>query len=120
MTLPNVLMIEGVKYCRVNQVPDEVATWVMFGNHTFHQLTGASVDALIAEWRGLGNEANLCPVKVRVEGKELRCVGPMVHDAIERIPDSVARQHADLAAWRAAVEADTDIVRLLAQREASK
>ena len=116
MTLPNEITIDGVAYRRVAPVPDEVGTWVMFDNHTFHELTGRTVDALIAEWRGLAGEANLCPVTLRWGDKELRRVGPMVHDASIRIPGSVERQAMLLAEWRVAVEADADIARLLKAR----
>jgi hypothetical protein len=118
MTLPNEITINGVAYRRVELVPDAVETWVMFDNHTFHELTGNTVDALIAEWRAMGHgvHLHLCSVAVRGVGQVLRRVGPMVHAAMTGFPATIERQAADLAAWRAAVEADADIARLLKAR----
>ena len=71
MTLPNEITIDGVAYRRVEPVPDAVSTWVMFDNHCFNELTGRTVDALIAEWRAMGHGMHvcLCPVGMRA-GKE--------------------------------------------------
>ena len=115
-------------------VPASVKVWGMYDCHLFTHFEGSTVDEVVAAWREHNATPNpatvggrevadlgtavLCAISVQdAAGKSLRRVGltvsPHVRGSTYYTQDKEAE---DLRAWRDAVEADPDIVRLLAER----
>ena len=102
-------------HLRLDRIADSVSTYAMYDCHLFRQLKGASIDEVIADWQqecaapdpSYGAPC-LCPVIVMDGKNEIRRVGKMVF------------RDSELPAYRTALLADADIVRLLADRTPSK
>ena len=119
--LPDEVVIDGLRFRRVDRVATRVSAHVMYDCHLFRALKGASVEALVKDWQqecakpneGYGRPM-LCPVIVLDGEKELRRVGEMV------FPATMYRDKTEVAAklkkWVKAVSDDLDIERLLQQR----
>ena len=114
------------KACGGELKADRVYIHGMFDCHLFHPYTGRTVDELIGNWKshiaGLipavfedGQKVadigptTLCPAVVMAGKIELRRVGPMLHVGPDRKPDPE-----EVERYRAALESDPDIPRLLA------
>lgn len=113
--IPERLTINGVEYVR--SAPLEASLYYMHDNHTFDRLEGNTVDQLVADARSLeavSPYGSVCPVRLVCGKHILREVGPMVH---LRGKGDREVWEADLLAWRHAVEADADLMRVIAARE---
>jgi len=116
--MPEVI-IDGVRYAPINQqVATEARFYYMHDGHYFTRLKGNTLDEVIAhadtvESGECGSYGMLCPVIVMACDKELRRVGPPAHSYGPN--DEQGRWGIGKVAWREAVEADPDIMRLLAQ-----
>lgn len=115
MSIPDTISIDGVRYKRLDRIADKVSTYAMYDCHLFRQLKGASIDEVIADWQQECAAPDprygapyLCPVIVMDGENEIRRVGKMVF------------RDSELPAYRAALLADADIVRLLADRAPDK
>lgn len=113
MTLPETMTIEGVRYKRLDRIANRVSTYAMYDCHLFRQLEGTTIDEVIADWQrecaapdARYGAPYLCPVIVMEDKTEIRRVGKMVF------------REEELPAFRAALMADPDVVRLLAVRTA--
>ena len=129
MSLLNVI-IDGIKYVPERGIAVLVSIHGMYGCHLFHQIPGATVDEVIANWMAhnevlqpaivggrpvpdLGPSILCSAMVMGADDKELRRVGGMI------FPEGETRQPKcpeEVEAWRAALLADPDIPRLLAQR----
>lgn len=92
-----------------------VSAWFMHDTHCFARLTG-TIDDMIAQAREIiaspeGACGSLCPLKVMAKSTELRRIGPMVSYTRG---DYRTLDETQLAEWRSAALADTDVVRLTA------
>lgn len=94
-------------------VANRLGLHAMYGNHTFHKFTHVtSPDDLTHQWIAMGggreNDIVLCPVIVLNGKQELRRVGRMLFDAneVEKVE-----------AFKAALLADPDVVRLMAETQ---
>ena len=123
MSLPDVVVIDGVEYTKTGVMATRLGTHVMYDCHLFRSLKGTTVDALIEDWeRECASpdphygRPSLCPVIVLDGKNELRRVGKMVFPASEYRPRE--KVISDVAEFRRALKADPDISRLLAQRAA--
>jgi uncharacterized small protein (DUF1192 family) len=104
---------------RLDPKPDEVRFWYMHDNHTFTRLTGTTVDALLAEADAIEAESPygmLCAPTLTRNGKDFRRgkVHAHSHGADKEF------WTAQKAAWRKAVEADADVMRLLDAARSAK
>jgi hypothetical protein len=114
MSAPDEIVVDGLRYRRVDRHANRVSVHVMYDCHLFRKLEGASVQALIEDWQhecekpepDLG-EPFLCPAIVLDGDKELRRVGSMVFPGA---PDTTKK----LEEWRTLVSRDPDIPRILA------
>lgn len=106
------VVIDGIRYVEAKeQSPDCLSFWYMHDNHTFTKLYGTTLDAILEQADGVELESPggmLCPVIVKRGEKELRRVGVGAHSSSDR-----ARWGNNKSAWRAAIEKDADIMRLL-------
>ena len=96
------------------QTPDSIGIWYMHDNHTFTKLYGKTLKAVLKradEVEAKSSYGMLCPVYV-LQGKQgLRRVGPCVHAGSSK--DTKDKWNAGKAAWKAAMKADADVMRLL-------
>lgn len=110
------VMINGVRYVPDPLAPDEVQFWFMFDNHTFKRLRGATLDEVLAqadEVEAASSYGMLCPATLMHGKKEVRRVGPATHSYSARNKNKKDMWEEGKAAWRAELESDTDVMRLL-------
>lgn len=94
-------------------VPTEVRTYFMYEDFTFKHIDAPTLNEITEQALALSVQeryGSLCPIIVLSGKKELRRVGKMVHFGKNDL--------AQLEAWTAAANSDTDIPRLLAGRPA--
>ena len=97
-----------------NRIADGIGIWYMHDNHTFTKLYGKTLEAVLKradEVEAKSSYGMLCPVHVLQGTRELRSVGPCVHAGSSK--DTKDKWNAGKTAWKAAVEADADVMRLL-------
>ena len=108
------VIIDGIRYVPDRNVAIKLGIWYMHDNHLFTKLHGNTIDKILAHAESVRKESPygmLCPITVLgVNDKELRRVGPPVHDQGIYKPD---RWQEMLPEWRAAVEADVDVMRII-------
>lgn len=108
------VFIDGVRYIPAQCVPDSIGIWYMHDNHTFTKIYGTTLDAVLAAADAVEAESSygmLCPVHLLSGKQEIRRVGPCVHSGSSK--DTKDKWSAGKAAWRLALEADADVMRLL-------
>ena len=101
--------------------PDKARFYYMHDNHMFTRLEGSTLDDIIAHANAVEAESSygmLCPVIVMRDKNEIRRVGTGAHSSSSKDPKD--RWHAQVAVWRKEVEADPDIIRILARAEPKK
>ena len=109
------VVIDGVRYVPAPTEPDRIGIWYMHDNHTFTRLYGTALDEVLANAdaiEAVSSYGMLCPVSVSQGSQELRRVGPPAYAGSSK--DSKDKWNAGKAAWRFALEADADVMRLLA------
>lgn len=107
--------IGGVRYVPDQTHADSVAFWYMHDNHTFDKLLGKTIDAILAEAdeiEACSPHGMLCVATLKCKGKEVRRVGTPVHSRGRKDPKD--QWESGKAAWRKAMEADPEVMRLLA------
>lgn len=107
------VLINGRRYVPADPEPDSVHVWYMHDNHTFTRLRGQTLDAILAQ----ADEVEirdpwgmLCPARLLCDGRDVRSVGPYVHS---HGIDDPTRWAKGKAQWRAEVEQDADVMRLI-------
>jgi hypothetical protein len=96
------------------QTADGLDIWYMHDNHTFTKLYGKTLTAVLKradEVEAQSSYGMLCPAHVLQGKQELRRVGPCVHAGSSK--DTKDKWNAGKAAWKAAMKADADVMRLL-------
>jgi hypothetical protein len=108
------VVIDGVKYVPAHLPPDSISIWYMHDNHTFTRLYGITLDEVLAnadKVKAKSSHGMLCPVHLTQGGREIRRVGPPAHAGSSK--DTKDKWVAGKSAWRAALLADADVMRLL-------
>lgn len=116
-------MADSVLKTIQDQQPVALSIWWMYDCHLFHRIEGATLDEIIAEATEIQKEDGygmLCaPTLLNAAGKEVRRVsaGPFSNGAHAhgRGKDAAYWQQ-QCKNWRAACEADADVMRLLRER----
>lgn len=107
--------INGVRYVPDPEQVDGVRFYFMHDNHCFTKLHGATLDEILARADEVEAESSygmLCPVILLHGEKEVRRVGKVAHGKGSKDPKDY--WNTGKAAWRESVEADADVMRLLA------
>lgn len=94
--------------------PDGIGIWYMHDNHTFTRIYGKTLKAVLARADAIeagSSYGMLCPVHVMQGTREMRSVGPCVHAGSSK--GTKDKWNAGKAAWKAAMKADADVIRLL-------
>lgn len=117
------VVIDGVRYVRDPSHATEVRFFFMHDNHTFTSLRGTTIDEVLAYADRLesgehGSYGMLCPVVVLNDAKEIRRVGPPAFSRGRADPKDY--WNAGKAKWRAAVEADPDVMRVLSSNASNQ
>jgi hypothetical protein len=110
---PDTITINGAKYARV-QVPDRLSIHYMTDNHLFVPLKGNTLDDLLAHVDVVAAKhpyGSLGPVIICEGDREIRRVGPMVH----QYPGKHQEWAEGKAKWKAAIEHDKDATSLLSR-----
>ncbi len=96
----------------MEQVPDRLSIYYMTDNHLFVPLKGNTLDDLLAHADAIAGKypyGSLGPVIICEGDREIRRVGPMVHQC----PSKPQEWEAGKARWKGAIEQDKDAMSLL-------
>lgn len=111
--MSNSVIIDGVPYVPDTQYANRVSFWWMHDDHTFTRLEGNTLDDVIKSaervWTKYAH-GSLCPAVLCHDRKEIRRVGKMMF----HYPNKSNVWKEDLAHWRSTMEADVDVIRVLA------
>lgn len=107
------VVIDGITYVPENEAPDGVLFYYMHDNHCFSQLSGTTLDEVLAHADRLSVESRcgmlISPI-LMLRGKELRRLREVAHAPCVA-QDTWAEGK---ALWRKECEADADVMRLVA------
>lgn len=111
----NSVIIDGVRYVPDPEQVDGVRFYYMHDNQCFTRLYGVTLDEILSradEVEAESPHGMLCPVLLLQGKKTIRRVGKAAHAKGSKDPKDY--WNAGKAAWRESVEADADVMRLLA------